>query len=87
MKKGGLKTNVLIFLRKMNLLSKKQMVLKPMKVKTVIGYDENYDDLEVQRYVFMTNKLSVRKDCKFNPNTKSCPCGAGVDEFLLKKYC
>jgi hypothetical protein len=35
----------------------------------------------------MTNKLSVRKGCKFNPNTKTCVCGAGVDEFLLKKYC
>lgn len=87
MKKGDFKTNVLIFLRKMNLLSKKQIPLKPMKVRTVVGFDEEYDDLEVQRYVYMTNKLSVRKGCKFNPNTKSCTCGAGVDEFLLKKYC
>jgi hypothetical protein len=87
MKKGGLKTNVLIFLRKINLIPKKQMVLKPMKVRTVIGYNEIYNDLDVQRFVFMTNKLSVRKGCKFNPNTKSCTCGAGVDEFLLKKYC
>lgn len=86
MKKGA-KTNVLIFLRKMNLLSRKEMELKPMKVKTVIGYDEDYDDLESQRHVFMLNKLSVRKDCKFNPYTKSCSCGASVDEFLSKKLC
>lgn len=87
MKKGGFKSNFFIFLRKMKLIPKKQMALKPMKVRTVIGYDEVYNDLEVQRYVFITNKLSVRKGCKFNPDTKSCVCGANLDEFLTKKYC
>jgi hypothetical protein len=87
MKKGGFKSSVLIFLRKINLISKKQMELKPMKVRTVVGYDDIYTDLEVQRHVFIINKLSVRKGCEFNPETKSCDCGANLDEFLTKKYC
>ena len=87
MKKGGVKTNVLIFLRKLNLIEKKERVMKPMKVRTVVGYDEEYDDLESQRYVFIMNKLSARKGCQFNAETKTCSCGAGIDEFLLKKFC
>jgi len=87
MKKGGIKSSVLIFLRKINLISKKQMELKPMKVRTVVGYDGIYSVLDVQRHVFITNKLSVRKGCKFNPETKSCVCGANLDVFLTKKNC
>jgi hypothetical protein len=87
MKKGGVKTNVLILMRKLNIISKKERILKPMRVTTVVGYDEDYNDLESQRHVFMLNKLSVRKGCQFNVETKNCSCGADIDEFLTKKYC
>lgn len=87
MERGGVKTNVLILMRKLNIISKKERILKPMRVKTVVGYDEDYNDLESQRHVFMLNKLSVRKGCQFNVETKGCSCGAGIDEFLNKKYC
>lgn len=86
MKKGEIKTNVLIFLRKLNLIEKKRS-MRPMKVKTVVGYDEDYNDLESQRYVFIMNKLSARKGCQFNAETKSCACGANIDDFLNKKFC
>ena len=87
MERGGVKTNVLILMRKLNIISKKERILKPMRVTTVVGYDEDYNDLESHRHVFMLNKLSVRKGCQFNVETKSCSCGAGIDEFLTKKYC
>ena len=86
MKKGGL-NRLLCLIYEINLISKKQMELKPMKVRTVVGYDGIYSVLDVQRHVFITNKLSVRKGCKFNPETKSCVCGANIDEFLTKKNC
>jgi hypothetical protein len=87
MKKGGLKTKTLIFLRKINLLSRKEQPIRPMKIKTVVGYDQNFSDLESQRHVFILNRLSVRRGCKFNVDTKTCSCGANVDDFLTKKYC
>ena len=78
------KNKVLIKMRKFGLI-KKKTVIKPMKVRTVTSFDPTTSIIESQQHVYILNKLSVKKNCKFDPNKKSCVCGASLNEFLLKR--
>ena len=64
--------------------SKKKKFMKPMKVRTVMGFDPKTTNIESQQHVYIMNKLSVKKNCKFNTESKTCVCGASLNEFLLK---
>jgi len=78
------KNKMLIGLRKMGFI-KKKISMKPMGVKIVIGYDTKVSIIESQQHVFIQNKLSVRKNCNFDVNTKTCKCGANLEEFLIRR--
>ncbi len=79
-----IKNKILIKMRKFGLI-KKTTFIKPMKVRTVIAFDPTISNIESQQHIYIMNKLSVKKNCKFDANKKSCVCGASLNEFLLKK--
>lgn len=78
-----LKNKVLIEMRKLGFIKKKKY-MRPMKVRTITGLNCAVSDIEAQRHVYIVNKLSVKKNCNFNAETKTCVCGASLNEFLLK---
>lgn len=75
---------MLIGLRKMGFI-KKQALIKPMKVKMVIAYSPYESNIVAQQHVYIQNKLSVKINCKFNPETRTCVCGSDLDGFLNNK--
>lgn len=78
-----IKNKMLIGFRKMGFIKKKKY-MKPMKVRTVMDYDPSTSNIESQQHVYIQNKLSVRKNCNFDVNTKTCKCGANLEEFLIR---
>ena len=61
-----IKNKMLIGLRKMGFV-KKQSIIKPMKVRVVIAYSTYESNIVAQQYVYIKNKLSVKRNCKFDP--------------------
>lgn len=80
----SLKSKVLIVMRRMGIITKKSY-MRPMKVRTVISSEANVSPIQSQQHVFILNKLSVKKGCMFSAETRSCQCGASLNEFLLNK--
>ena len=79
-----IKNKMLIGLRKMGFV-KKQSIIKPMKVWVVIAYSPYESNIVAQQYVYIKNKLSVKRNCKFYPESKTCVCGSDLDGFLNNK--
>ena len=79
-----LKNKMLIGLRRFGFI-KKDRIIKPMKVRTIMNYEPYSSFIESQQHVFIQNKLSVRKNCSFDVNTKTCKCGANLEEFLVRR--
>jgi len=79
-----LKNKMLIGFRKFGLIKKKKF-MRPMKVRTIINYEPYSSNIESQQHVYIQNKLSVRKNCSFDVNTKTCKCGANLEEFLVRR--
>lgn len=83
MRKRSVKTKLLIQLRRLGMLCKKQTPHKyELKIAHTVYPDTIISPLEAARHVFIQNKLAITKGCYFNPDTESCRCGNGVDEFL-----
>jgi hypothetical protein len=77
------KNKILISMRKAGVIKKKKY-MRPMKVRTING-SPTVRSIESEQHVFILNKLSFKKNCQFNPETRNCKCGAGLEEFLIKK--
>jgi len=79
-----IKNKMLVGLRKMGFL-KKQPILKPMKCRTITNYKPYESDIVARQHVYIQNKLSVKKNCKFDVETRTCVCGSDLDGFLNNK--
>jgi hypothetical protein len=79
----SLKNKILISIRKAGVIKKKKF-MRPMKVRT-INSSPTVRSIESEQHVYILNKLSFKKNCQFDPETRSCKCGAGLEEFLIKK--
>ena len=53
-----------------------------LKISHTIHPDTKLPPIEIARHVFIQHRLSFIKGCYFNPDTESCRCGNGIDEFL-----
>ena len=51
----------------------------------VIAYTPYESNIVAQQHVYIQNKLSVKRNCKFDPETRTCVCGSDLDGFLNNK--
>jgi len=79
----SLKNKILISMRNAGVIKKKKY-MRPMKVRT-INSNPTVRSIESEQHVFILNKLSFKKNCQFNPETRNCKCGESLEEFLIKK--
>lgn len=79
-----LKNKMLIGLRRFGFI-KKDRIIKPMKVRTIMNYEPYSSNIESQQHVYIQNKLSVKPKCKFDVDSRSCECGANLEEFLIRR--
>ena len=85
MRKRSVKTKLLIQLRKIGMLCRKQKPHKyELKLSHTIMPEGDNSPLQSSRFVFLQNKVSSIKGCNFNPETEDCICGVDVDGFLGK---
>lgn len=82
MKKRSFKILILRSMRRIGLLCKKPVTLKPMKLVRTVYPDGYYNDLDSEIHVFIQNKKSAFKNCMFDENSHSCVCGKrSLDQF------
>jgi hypothetical protein len=82
--KRNLRTTMLRQLRKIGWLCKKPTEpTKRLRVAHTIWPDRGTTSMDSERHVWVESKKSYRKDCQFNSNTMSCPCGVkSVEQFV-----
>ncbi len=57
---------------------------KPVKIQSTCYPDERVSSIEAEQHVWILNKMSSRKNCKFDTKTRVCECGVkGIDEFAI----
>lgn len=75
------KTSLLLFLRKLGLICRKPRQHKyVLRIQSTYHPDESVSSIEAEQHVWMLSKLSARKGCEFNPETRTCPCGVKTIE-------
>ena len=84
-RKRDFTTTVLLGLRHLGFLCKKPRAHKyELKIKST-SYPEGwgtYRSIEAEQHNWIEVKKSSRKNCMFDSNTRTCPCGVkGVEQF------
>ncbi len=84
MKKRSIKTKLLIKMRKLGMICRKQQPHKyELKISHTIIPEGATSPTQAARFVFLQNKVAMNDGCKFNPDIEKCECGADVDAFLI----
>ena len=82
--KRNLRTFLLLQLRRLGWLCKKPVEpTKRLRVARTIWPDERTTSMDAERHVWVEMKKTGRKNCQFESNTMSCPCGVkSVEQFV-----
>ena len=82
--KRNLRTTLLLQLRRLGWLCKKPVEpTKRLRVARTIWPDERTTSMDAERHVWVEMKKTGRKNCQFESNTMSCPCGVkSVEQFV-----
>lgn len=77
----NIKTFLLLLLRKVGLICRKPRQHKyVLRIQSTYHPDERVTSIEAEQHVWMLSKLSARKNFKFDPETRTCPCGVSTIE-------
>lgn len=84
-RKRNLFTSFLLWLRHIGMLCKKPRPHKyEIRIQSTVYPDNPVSSIEAEQHVWILNKMSSRKNCKFDTKTRVCECGVtGIDEFAL----
>ena len=82
MSNRSLKVFVARLLRDLGFVTKNP---KPVKLTPRVqstAYPAQHESfIKVQRFAYLYNKRNSFKNCQFDPETETCPCGMSVDDF------
>jgi hypothetical protein len=84
-RKRNIETYLLLFLRRIGMICKKPRPHKyEIRIQSTCYPDEQVTSIEAEQHVWILNKMSGRKNCKFDTKTRVCECGVkGIDEFAI----
>lgn len=82
--KRNFRTTLLLQLRRLGWLCKKPTEpVKRLRIAKTIWPEEQATSIQAERHVWVETKKSGRKNCQFNSDTMSCPCGVkSVEQFV-----
>jgi len=82
-RKRNIETYLLLFLRRLGMICKPRRPHKyEIRIQSTCYPDEQVTSIEAEQHVWILNKMSSRKNCKFDTKTRVCECGVnGIDEF------
>ena len=83
MRKRNTKTKFHLWLRRIGMLCKKPVKQKQrIRISRTIYPNGDVSPIDAERAVWVENKKSAIKGCKFNVDTQSCECGVkSMDDF------
>ena len=82
MRKRNLKTKVLIGMRHMGMLCRAPKPEKTgLRIERTVYPDNRLTPIDSEVYVYLETKKRSYKNCKFDPETRTCPCGVTLDNF------
>jgi len=84
-RKRNIETYLLLFLRRLGMICKSKRPHKyEIKIQSTCYPPERASAIEAEQHVWILNKLSGRKNCQFDVNTRTCSCGVKtIEEFAL----
>ena len=82
MRKRNLKTKMLIVMRRFGMVCRAPKPEKTgLRIERTVYPDNRLTPIDSEVYVYLETKKRSYKNCKFNPETRTCPCGVTLDNF------
>lgn len=82
MRKRNLKTKMLIAMRHLGMVCRAPKPEKTgLRIERTVYPDNRLTPIDSEVYVYLETKKQSYKNCKFDPETRTCQCGVTLDNF------